>query len=104
VILPVLHPVVSFEAACKLVKPPAFLLWEEEKNVSLKQLLQNMPFINTAEMSLFIGPEGGFPEAEKEFARQQGIAIASLGKRILRAETAGLAAIAAVLYERGEMG
>ena len=103
-ILPTLHPLISFDEACRTVKPPALMLWEEEKSMSLKQILQNPPFKNAANLNLFIGPEGGFPESEKEFAGQHGIAIASLGKRILRAETAGLAAISAILYETGEMG
>jgi 16S rRNA (uracil1498-N3)-methyltransferase len=103
-VLPVLQPVMSFEEACLSAKKPALLLWEEEKSVSLKQTLQNPPFKNTTGLSLFVGPEGGFPASEKEFARQHGIAIASLGHRILRAETAGLAAISAILYEQGEMG
>ena len=103
-ILPILHPLISFDEACRSVKQPALLLWEEEKSVSLKQTLQNPPFKNTMALSLFIGPEGGFPEHEKELAQQHGIAIASLGKRTLRAETAGLAAISAILYEEGEMG
>jgi 16S rRNA (uracil1498-N3)-methyltransferase len=104
VILPVLHPVTSFEEACRSVTKPALLMWEEEKSLSLKQTLQNPPFKNTAEISLFIGPEGGFPSAEKEFAVRNGIVVASLGHRILRADTAGLAAISAILYEKGEMG
>jgi 16S rRNA (uracil1498-N3)-methyltransferase len=103
-ILPELHPLISFNEACGMVKQPALMLWEEEKSLSLKQILQNPPFNHTANISLFIGPEGGFPESEQELARQHGIAIASLGKRILRAETAGLAAISAILYETGEMG
>ena len=102
-ILPVLHPLISFDEACQSVKQPALLLWEEEKSVSLKETLQKPPFKNATALSLFIGPEGGFPASEKELAQQHGIAIASLGKRILRAETAGLAAISAVLYEKGEM-
>ena len=104
VVLPVLHPLISFEGACRSVKSPALMLWEEEKSESLKQTLQNPPFKNATGISLFIGPEGGFPESEKELARQNGIAVASLGKRILRAETAGLAAVSAILYETGEMG
>jgi 16S rRNA (uracil1498-N3)-methyltransferase len=103
-ILPVLHPLISFNDACKSVKQPALLLWEEEKSTSLKQTLQNPPFKDAVELNLFVGPEGGFPEQEKKLARQHGISIASLGKRILRAETAGLAAISAILYERGELG
>ena len=103
-VLPVLRPLISFEAACRSIKQPALLLWEEEKSVSLKQTLQNPPFKNASALSLFVGPEGGFPESEKELAKQHGIVIASLGRRILRAETAGLAAVSAVLYETGEMG
>ena len=103
-VLPVLHPLISFEEACGTVRHPALLLWEEEKSVSLKQTLQNPPFKNASALSLFVGPEGGFPESEKELAKQHGIVIASLGRRILRAETAGLAAVSAVLYETGEMG
>jgi 16S rRNA (uracil1498-N3)-methyltransferase len=104
VILPVLRPLISFEEACRSVARPALMLWEEEKSISLKQTLQNPPFKNAAGISLFIGPEGGFPESEKELAIQNGIAVASLGKRILRAETAGLAAVSAIFYETGEMG
>jgi 16S rRNA (uracil1498-N3)-methyltransferase len=52
---------------------------------------------------LFIGPEGGFPPEEVEFARQQGVRTVSLGRRILRAETAAIVAAALVLYELGEL-
>lgn len=103
-ILPVLHPLISFDEACQLVNKPALLLWEEEKSASLKETLQKPLFRNATTLSLFVGPEGGFPASEKELAQQHGIVIASLGKRILRAETAGLAAISAILYEKGEMG
>ena len=103
-ILPILHPLIPFDEACRSVKPPALLLWEEEKSVSLKRTLQNPLYKNATSLSLFVGPEGGFPESEKEMAQRHGIAIASLGKRTLRAETAGLAAISAILYEEGEMG
>jgi 16S rRNA (uracil1498-N3)-methyltransferase len=104
VILPALQPVITFEEACKTVKTPAILFWEAGKSLSLKNTLHNPLFKEAAAVSIFIGPEGGFPEAEKELAEHYGIAIAGLGKRILRAETAGLAAISAILYERGEMG
>ena len=103
-VLPVLYPVVTFDAACQSAKHSSLLLWEEEKSVSLKETLQNPPFKNTKTLNLFIGPEGGFPSEETEQAKNHGIAIASLGHRILRAETAGLAAISAILYENGEMG
>jgi 16S rRNA (uracil1498-N3)-methyltransferase len=43
------------------------------------------------EIDIFIGPEGGFAESEIELAKQSGASIISLGNRILRTETAGLA-------------
>lgn len=48
-------------------------------------------------LSLFIGPEGGFSEKEVALAKQKGACICSLGPRILRMETAAIAACARVL-------
>jgi len=56
------------------------------------------------EISLFIGPEGGWEEEEVALASSRGAVAVSLGARILRAETAGLAAAAAILYQAGELG
>ncbi|MDO8653442.1 MAG: 16S rRNA (uracil(1498)-N(3))-methyltransferase [Undibacterium sp.] len=44
-------------------------------------------------VTLMIGPEGGFTEAEEQLARHQGALILAMGPRVLRTETAGLAAI-----------
>jgi 16S rRNA (uracil1498-N3)-methyltransferase len=46
--------------------------------------------------AVFIGPEGGFSDAEIEFARENGFKTVTLGKRILRTETAGLFVMAAM--------
>jgi 16S rRNA (uracil1498-N3)-methyltransferase len=54
-------------------------------------------------ISLFIGPEGGFTKEEVQLARGEVIRPVTLGPRILRAETAGLAASAAILYAMGDM-
>lgn len=53
---------------------------------------------------LIIGPEGGISEAELAAARAAGAVPVSLGRRILRAETAGLVAISAIFYETGDLG
>jgi len=55
------------------------------------------------ELCLVTGPEGGFSEAELESARQSGFAVARLGPRILRAETAPLAALAIVQSRFGDL-
>jgi 16S rRNA (uracil1498-N3)-methyltransferase len=50
-------------------------------------------------ISLFIGPEGGFATEEVEAARAAGLKAITLGKRILRAETAALVAAALVMHQ-----
>lgn len=54
-------------------------------------------------VGLLIGPEGGFDAAEVEKAKQSGFAVATLGPRILRAVTAPLAALGAVMLLSGNM-
>ena len=55
-------------------------------------------------IAVIIGSEGGFSEKEVDLAKNSGAEIVSLGKRILRCETAGLVTIALVAYEKGELG
>ena len=54
-------------------------------------------------VSLMVGPEGGFDPAEARAAVDAGLQSVSLGTRILRCETAPIAALAAVLYAGGNM-
>lgn len=49
-------------------------------------------------IGIFIGPEGGFAEAEIALAREKQMQLISLGKRILRTETAGLATLSILMY------
>lgn len=50
-------------------------------------------------VGIFIGPEGGFDEAEIAYAKENNMQIISLGKRILRTETAGLTALSIIMFE-----
>ena len=52
-----------------------------------------------AKAAVFIGPEGGFAEEEIELAKNAGIEPISLGRRILRTETAGMALLSMIMYE-----
>lgn len=54
------------------------------------------------EISVFTGPEGGYEPQEAETAKAFGAKILTLGSRILRAETAPLAALSAIFYDKGE--
>jgi 16S rRNA (uracil1498-N3)-methyltransferase len=53
---------------------------------------------------LLVGPEGGFTDAEREGAESAGLALVGLGPRILRAESAGLAAVALCQHRFGDLG
>jgi 16S rRNA (uracil1498-N3)-methyltransferase len=53
---------------------------------------------------VFIGPEGGFTKEEFTLAEEKGLLIISLGKRILRAETAAISAVTLVQFLLGDMG
>jgi 16S rRNA (uracil1498-N3)-methyltransferase len=53
-------------------------------------------------VSLLTGPEGGLERTEVEMAMDKGLRVCTLGKRILRCETAPLCALSAVMYAAGE--
>lgn len=57
-----------------------------------------------AQVAFFIGPEGGFTLEEQDFAREQGVRIVKLGPRILRAETAAVAALTVTMDRLRELG
>jgi len=99
--LPVLHSVMSLAEALTATQPEELILmpWEEATDESLNTVLVE-PVTNIA---LFIGPEGGFSAAETTNAQRTGARLVTLGPRILRAETAGLAACAAIMYQAGEL-
>jgi len=55
-------------------------------------------------VQLLVGPEGGFSPAEVEWAKGAGAVVVRLGARVLRVETAALAAAAACLFAAGDLG
>jgi 16S rRNA (uracil1498-N3)-methyltransferase len=101
--LPVLHSTMMFSQACQRAINAGgmtAILYEQERIVGLKQALAtSLGKASIGTISLFVGPEGGFTPDEVYLASQYGLRAISLGPRILRAETAGLAAATAILYE-----
>lgn len=72
--------------------------YENTKGMSeTKKILKQLT--PEVKIGIFIGPEGGFEDTEVELAVTQGFTPISLGKRILRTETAGLALISAMMFE-----
>lgn len=101
-------PLVSYplSMAEALKKPkgaePSIICYVKEGTLGLKQLLKENPDADT--LNVFIGPEGGFSPVEWEIAKMAGLKSVSLGKRILKAETAGFFVTLAAMYEYGELG
>ena len=77
----------------------AIMFYENEQATTLKMSLSNGQYKS---VSLLSGPEGGYELREVELAKDMGIDICTLGKRILRCETAPLCALSAVMYAAGE--
>ncbi len=102
--LPQLYPPISFQEACQGIKGSdlSIIPWEKEGSIGLRDSLEGTA--EGATIHIFIGPEGGFEDQEVAYARSLGICPISLGRRILRSETASIATISAVLYQVGELG
>lgn len=77
--------------------------YENESQQPLKAVLRALPAA-VREITLLIGPEGGFTLPEADAIAWAGGVSVTLGPRILRVETAAIAALAAVQYERGDLG
>ncbi len=94
-IIPILSPLVEFKDAVKNLNPQDLnlLCHEKEEENRLIDILDNK---HCNKINLFIGPEGGFSPFEIDLARQNSLALISLGKRILRAETAAVVACGSI--------
>jgi len=88
-VLPEILPAEGLQEALSKAADLRLLPWEGEERPTV---------------AVLIGPEGGFDAEEVALAREAGAQVVSLGRRILRSETAGIVAAAAVLYELGELG
>ena len=101
-IIPAVFAAEDYESALRRDKCEKIILFYEKGGVGLKQILADCREKQVESIALVIGPEGGFEESEVAFAKSLGAEVATLGKRILRTETAPVAAAAAVFYELEE--
>lgn len=96
--IPKIENAVSFKEAVELSsKNTLNIIFYELGGESVKKLITDKP----NSIGIFIGSEGGFEESEVKLAVENGALAATLGKRILRAETAPLAALSIIMYETG---
>lgn len=92
--------IVSFNEAIELAAKheTALFLYENENKVSISRVLTSS---DGSDYSVFTGPEGGFSEDEVRYAVDSGMKIVSIGPRILRCETAPVAALCSIMYHTG---
>jgi 16S rRNA (uracil1498-N3)-methyltransferase len=102
-LLPVLAPPVGLEEVLNRIEPEllGLFLYENETSRGFKQVAKKVkPHHGVV---LVVGPEGGFTPAEADTARAHGFYLVSLGRRILRAETAAIIAMGLAQYEWGDL-
>lgn len=97
-IVPKVEECISFKEAVNTAKGEKIIFYELGGE-SVKTILKNKP----KEISIFIGSEGGFSSDEVENVISENGKKATLGKRILRAETAPLVALTLIMYETDNM-
>lgn len=102
--IPELHPPLRWAEAVRQAaasQARSFLFWEGGEVTPLKSALGDVQ--PGSSLAAIIGPEGGISPEEAAEAVQAGCYPVGLGKRILRMETAALAAVLLILYQLGEM-
>lgn len=94
-------PMMTFEQAVKSFdKENTGILFYECGGQSINEIMKGK---NSGTVDIFIGCEGGFEQSEAGLAEEHGIKLATLGKRILRCETAPVAAISVLMNVTGNM-
>lgn len=91
----------SYKAALERAKQAqiSVLFYENESATTFRSVLKEGEYRS---VSFVTGPEGGLEDAEVKLALESGLSVCTLGKRILRCETAPLCALSAVMYDSGE--
>ena len=102
-VVPKIEPLQDYSEMLRAASPGSLRLifWERE-GVRLKEVLGKS--IKKREIFFIIGPEGGFSQGEIEEAKKAGFLPVTLGRRILRAETASLCLLSILQYDRGDIG
>jgi 16S rRNA (uracil1498-N3)-methyltransferase len=72
--------------------------YENEDDRNIKNALRELKE-KPKTVAVIIGPEGGFSDSEAELLKSMTVQCVSLGKTILRTETAGIAALSMIMYE-----
>jgi 16S rRNA (uracil1498-N3)-methyltransferase len=101
--VPEVEPVTPLPTALKAAHKEAFklMLWEGAREHTVRQVL---PTEKPQRIIALVGPEGGFTDDEVAAAREAGFAVAGLGPRILRTETAAVVVMTVLGFAVGDLG
>jgi 16S rRNA (uracil1498-N3)-methyltransferase len=104
--IPEVTGIVTFEEMLKLreEKSLGIVLWEDETEKGIKEILRDEKYCSLGTFFIVVGPEGGFSKEEVEKAIAYDFISATLGTLILRTETAPLAILSILQYEKGIFG
>lgn len=99
--IPQIHNVINLENICKNIPNYDIILlaYENEESNTIKTELQKIEKKDNINIGVVIGPEGGFTEKEVNTLIAAGAKCITLGKRILRAETAPIVVLSDIIYE-----
>ena len=99
--IPIVENIINFENICKSISKYDIILlaYENEESNTIKQELQKIQKKENANIGVVIGPEGGFTEKEVKALISAGAKCVTLGKRILRTETAPIVMLSNIVYE-----
>ena len=98
-IIPEIGNIVKLKDITKQDYDVVLVAYENEEKNTLKQELKKLPAKHRYKIAIVIGPEGGISEKEIEILKNMGTSFVSLGKRILRTETAGIVMSGNIMYE-----
>ena len=103
-IIPVVSPMITFsEMLFGLKKHQTVIFFYVCGGEPLSAVVEKIKDSGATDIAIVIGPEGGFDPSEAASLQGAGAFTATLGKRILRTETAPIAAMAAIMYATGNM-
>ena len=104
-IIPHINNIINIKNICNLLKEYDIVLvaYEKENKTTIKEELKNLKEVHNnndeIKIAVIIGPEGGIDEEEIEILQKNGARTITLGKRILRTETASLNILSNIMYE-----
>jgi len=102
--VPLVEPYCDFSEALEYAEGNdlKIILWEKGRDHPLREVLKSRG--NYGRVALVVGPEGGFDPEEVHRAQEKGFIPVTLGRRIVRTETAAIVLLGILQYELGDLG